>query len=151
MSFNIQLMVNSSPPHQLDKALSTVLSVNGTLKEDTSIIDPVIKIQCNLANITRCNYMSIPQFNRYYFITNIKSITNDIVEISAHVDVLNTYKSEIRMNTGIVRRQENSWNLYLNDGTFKTYQNPMVLTKSFPSGFTTKEFVLAVAGGAGST
>lgn len=151
MSFNIQLMVNSSPPHQLDKELSTVLSVNGTLKEDTSIIDPVIKIQCNLASITRCNYMSIPQFNRYYFITNIKSITDDIAEISAHVDVLNTYKSEIRMNTGIIRRQENNWNLYLNDGTFKTYQNPMVLTKTFPSGFTTKEFILAVAGGAGST
>ena len=46
----------------------------------------------------------------------------------------------------IVKRQENRWNLYLDDGSFKVYQNPMVLTKAFPQGFTTQEFVLAVAG-----
>ena len=146
MSFNIQLLVNSSPKNQLDKSLSSVLTVDGTLKDDTSIIDPVIKIQCDLSSVKNCNYMYISEFGRYYFITDMRSISANVVEFSGHVDVLTTYRTQIRSNTGIIKRQENTWNLYLNDGTFAVYQNPMVLTKAFPSGFTTQEFVLAIAG-----
>lgn len=146
MSFSINLMVNGSPKNQLDKALSVVATYSGTLKEGTSIIDPVIKIQCDLSSVRQCNYMYIAEFNRFYFITDIKSVTNDIVEFYAHVDVLNTYKDQIRSNQAITQRQENSWNLYLDDGAFKIYQNPLVLTKAFPSGFTTQSFVMAIAG-----
>lgn len=146
MSFSINLMVSSSPKNQLDKSISTITTATGTLKEDTSIIDPVIKIQCDLSSVSNCNYMYIPQFGRYYFITDMRSITSSIVEFTGHVDVLMTYRSQIRSNSAIVKRQENDWNLYLNDGTFRVYQNPMVLTKAFPSGFTTQEFVMAIAG-----
>lgn len=146
MSFTINLQINSSPLEQLDKNISTVVSLSGTLKEDTSIINPVIKIQGDLSSIASCNYMTIPRFNRSYIITDIRSITNNIIEISGRVDVLYTYRDQIRNNAAIIRRQENDWNLYLNDGSFKVYQNPMVLTRTFPSGFTTQEFVLAVAG-----
>lgn len=146
MSFSISLMRNSSPKEQLDKSLSTLATVSGTLKESTSIINPVIKIQCDVSDYANCNYMYIPEFDRFYFVTDITSISDTIAEFSGHVDVLTTYKDQIRGNSAIVRRQENSWNLYLNDGSFKVYQNPMVLTKSFPNGFTAHEFVLAVAG-----
>ena len=144
--FVISLLQNLSPNNQLDKQTNVILEVSGSLKEGSSIINPVIKIECNLENVAKCNYMFIPVFGRYYFITDIKSVTANIVEFSAHVDVLMTYRQEIKTNTGIVRVQENNWNLYLNDGTFKVYQNPMVLTKEFPTGFNTMEFVLAVAG-----
>lgn len=146
MSFTIEFMRNSSPPEVVSKNISTISTVSGTLKEETSVIDPVIKIQGDVGNYTTCNYMFIPTFGRYYFINDIRSITDNIFEVSGHVDVLNTYSDAIRSNTAIIRRQENDWNLYLNDGSFKVYQNPMVLTKAFPSGFTTQEFVLAVAG-----
>ena len=146
MAFDIVLMTTRSPKNQLDKELSVLTTVTGTLKDNTSIIDPVIKIQCNLENVTNCNYMYISKFNRYYFVNDIVSITSNIIEISAHVDVLSTYKQEIRVNSGITRRQQNNWNLYLNDGSFKIYQNPHVVTKTFPSGFNTMEFVLAIAG-----
>ena len=147
MAFAIHLMVNSSSKEVLDKQTSTIRTVTGTLREGTSIVDPVIKIEGDLSEFTKCNYMYIPEFGRYYYVTDIKSVINNIVEFSAHVDVLNTYKDQIRSNVAIIHRQENDWNLYLNDGVFKVYQNPMVLTKAFPSGFTTQEFVLAVAGG----
>ena len=146
MSFDIQLMRNSSPKNQLDKSLTTITTATGTLKEDTSIIDPVIKIQCSIDSVKNCNYMYISNFGRYYFITDMRSITNSIVEFTAHVDVLTTYAGQIRGNTAIVKRQENRWNLYLDDGTFNVYQNPHVLTKAFPSGFSTQEFVFAIAG-----
>lgn len=146
MSFNIVLQKNNSENNRVSKSVGTILTVSGVLKEETSIIDPVIKIECDLSAVTGCNYLSIPAFKRSYFVNNIRSIRNGLVEFTCHVDVLSSFASQIRGNSAIVKRQENTWNLYLNDGTFKVYQNPNVLTKAFPSGFTTQELVLAVAG-----
>lgn len=146
MSFDIVLQRNDSENNKLTKTLTAIATYSGTLKADTSIIDPVIIVQCNLADVANANYMTISAFGRSYFINNIRSIRNNLVEFSAHVDVLSTYATQIMECTGIIKRQENEWNLYLNDGSFKVYQNPVILTKAFPSGFTTQELVLAVAG-----
>lgn len=146
MSFNIQLMRNNSEANRLSKNLTNITTVSGTLKQSTSIINPIIQIQCEITDVTDCNYMYIPTFERYYFVDNIISLTSDIVEFTGHVDVLTTYASQIRSNNAIVKRQENRFNTYLNDGSFKTYQDPIILTRAFPQGFTTQEFVLAVAG-----
>lgn len=146
MAFNIVLQKNNSENNRVTKSVDTILTVSGVLKEETSIIDPVIKIKCDLAEVTGCNYLSIPAFGRSYFVNNIRSIRNGLVEFACHVDVLSSFASQIRDNSAIIKKQENAWNLYLNDGTFKVYQNPNVLTKAFPSGFTKQEFVLAIAG-----
>lgn len=146
MAFQVLLQTNNSEKNKLDKDLATISTISGTLKNETSIVDPVILIEVDLTNLINCNYMTIPSFGRSYFVTNIRSIRRNLVEVSAHVDVLSSFASQIRNNAAIVRRQENRWNLYLNDGVFKVYQNPMVLTREFPSGFSTFEFVLAVAG-----
>ena len=146
MAFQIVLQTNNSEKNKLDKDLAAISTISGTLKNGTSLIDPVILIEGNLSTLVNCNYMTIPAFARSYFVTNIRSIRNNLVEVSAHVDVLSSFSSQIRSNVAIVHRQENRWNLYLNDGTFRIYQNPMVLTREFPNGFSTFEFVLAVAG-----
>lgn len=147
MAFTIELQTNLSEKTSLDKQLSTVLQISGTLREGTSIIDPVITIEGDMVSLIGVNYMTIPIFGRSYFIQNMRVLVNGLIEINAHCDVLSSFKSQIRSNTAIVRRQENNWNLYLNDGTFKVYQNPVVLTKPFPNGFGDFNFILAIAGG----
>lgn len=146
MAFNIILMRNKSEAIKITKTTETISTVTGVLKESTSIIDPVIKIECNLSTVTSCNYLSIPTFGRFYFVNNITSINNGIVEFSCHCDVLSSFANAIKANKAIIKRQENKWNLYINDGSFRIYQNPMIVTKNFPNGFNTHEFVLAVAG-----
>lgn len=146
MAFNISLQRNNSERNRVSKDVENIMTVSGELKTETSIVDPVIMIECDLSAVTECNYMAIPTFGRSYFVNNIRSIRTGLVEFSCHVDVLSSFAEQIKKNTAIVRKQENNWNLYLNDGSFKVYQNPIVLTKAFPSGFTTQEFVLAVAG-----
>jgi hypothetical protein len=143
----IEFYVNQSEKNRLDKTLVSAFNLNGELKEDCSIIDPVIKIVGDVSSMASVNYMYIPSFGRYYFINNVISINNEICEVHAHVDVLSTYKDEIRAQRAIVSRQEKKWNLYLNDGVFKTYQNPYIITKAFSSGFTSQHFVLSIAGG----
>lgn len=141
---NVTLMYNSSDKNVVSKNVSELASYNGTLRNPTSIMNPVISIEGSLP--TTCNYMYIPDFGRYYFVTDIRSISNDIFEVSGHVDVLKTYDAQIRACSAIVARQQSQWNMYLDDGVFKTYQNPRFKTKNFPSGFSTMEFVFAVAG-----
>lgn len=147
MSFEIRLQKNMSDIRQLSKSVVDIISLSGVLKDETSIINPIIRVEASLDSLTQCNYMTIDTFNRKYFITDIRSITNNIVEISGHVDVLSTYADQIRLNNAIIKKQENAYNLYLNDSSLKVYQNPRVVTKVFPGGFTTQEFLLAVAGG----
>lgn len=146
MAFNIIIQRNESETNRVTKELVTILEITGELKTDTSIIDPVIMIEGDLSNFTTCNYISIPVFNRSYFVNNIRSVRTGLIELSCHVDVISSFADAIKANDAIIKRQETNWNLYLNDGSFKIYQNPLVLTKSFPSGFTAHEFVLAVAG-----
>lgn len=146
----IKFYYNKSDLKVVSKSLTEKFDISGTIKDKTSIIDPTLLIEGNLNDISECNYIYIPTFGRYYYIKDIVSVGNNLVEISCHVDVLMSFKTEIKSNTAIVRRNEKKFNLYLNDGVFKTYQNPIIQVKSFPNGFTTEQFVLSVAGGTGS-
>ena len=144
----IHIQQTTSEKTRIGKSISTLYTAHGALRDGTSIINPVIKISgANVPTLRNANYMYIPDFNRYYFITDIKSVRNGLIEISGHVDVLQTYASQIRNNMAIVKRNANSWNLYIEDGLFKTYANPHIFTKEFPSGFKDPSYVLFVAGG----
>lgn len=142
----IILQSNGSENNALDKDITDILELTGTLKAETSVIDPVILIEADLEDVAFCNYLTINEFGRSYFVNNITSVRNGLVQLEAHVDVLSTYADEIRANSAIIHRQENLWNLYLNDGSFRVYQNQDVVTAPFPSGFSTQQFILAVAG-----
>lgn len=142
----IILQTNASEKICINKNITDIVELSGNLKAETSIIDPVIIVQADLEDLIECNYATINAFGRSYFVTNIRSIRTGLVELSMHVDVLSSFADEILENRGIISKQENIWNLYLDDGTFKTYQNPTIITKEFTGGFTTQQFILAVAG-----
>lgn len=145
----IELYTSSSPSNKVGKKLEPIITLTGTLKEKTSMLTPTIRVRVKgivSEKLAQCNFMKISAFGRFYFVTDITSVNTEIWEISGRVDVLQSYAAQIKNQTALVKRQENKWNLYLNDGYFRVYQNSVVLTKSFPSGFTDNEFVLAVAG-----
>lgn len=146
----IVIQTNSSEREKLDKTLTTVAALTGTLRAETSLIDPVILVSgSTLSALKTANYMTVPDFGRSYFITGIRSIRDGLVEISGHVDVLSTYKTQIRANYAIIRRSEHNWNLYLNDGSLMVEQRPHVITQEFSAGgamASGSSFILALAG-----
>ena len=148
MSFTVKIQRMSSEPIKINKTISDMLELQGVLRDGSSIINPVILIEdtVGLGSLNVANYMTIPEFGRSYFIGDIISVRNGLVEISGHVDVLSSFSGDLLANKGIVYRNETEWNLYLNDGVLETYQNPYVATKEFPSGFNGKSYVLALAG-----
>lgn len=147
MSFNIRLMTNNSADNVAEKDFTTIDTLTGTLRGETSITTPTIRIDYSGA-LQNVNYFYIPQFQRYYFITDITSVRENIWDISGRCDVLTTaWKlDDLKKCKGITKKQEKNWNLNLNDGSFKVYQNPIVTTHKFMNGFSTQSFILAVAG-----
>lgn len=147
MAFTISLYVNYSEINKLDKDISLITTLTGNFKNESSIINPTILIDINLISVVNCNYFYISEFGRYYFITDIISISTNLVQITGHVDVLTSFKNEIRLNGAIIQKSENNWNLYLNDGSIHTYQYTHTSTHKFPNGFPKGvDLVLAVAG-----
>lgn len=142
----IKFYNNMSEVNALNKNIDEIISLTGTLREQSSIIDPIINVEGIDSYLRLINYAYIPEFNRYYFITNIESVRNGVWRIFFHVDVLYTYRAYIRDNYAIIERNEVTYDLKLNDGLFKTQQNPRIAQFPFPSGFNTWNFVLAVAG-----
>lgn len=143
---NIVLYQNISEYNAVNKSITELTTLTGTLREESSIIDPIITISDIDSYVGSMNYAYIPEFNRYYFITNIESVRNNLWRVSFHVDVLYTYRAQIKSNSAIIERNENEYDLKLNDGLFKTQQNPRIAQFPFPSGFNTWNFVLAIAG-----
>mgnify|MGYP007115355942 CR=1 FL=1 len=147
MSFTIDIGKSTSPVNALTKNFTSVISLSGTLKNETEIVNPTIIIETNSADIFKCNYMQISEFKRSYFITSIKSIRNKIFEIEAHCDVLSSFAGEIKSNKAIILRQENDFNLLLNDDVFKCKQNSRIYYKKFPSQLGQYSYILVTAGG----
>lgn len=143
---NITLYNNISEYNAVNKSLTALTTLTGTLREESSIIDPVITMTGIDSYIASMNFAYIPEFNRYYFITNIESVRNNLWRVSFHVDVLYTYRNQIKANSAIIERNENEYDLKLNDGLFKTQQNPRIAQFPFPAGFNQWNFVLAIAG-----
>ena len=142
----ITLYYNSSEGNKLDKDLSLLTTQTGALRGESSVIDPTFEIAGLDNYLSNFNYAYIQEFNRYYFVTNIVSVKTGLWRVSFHVDVLYTYRNEIRANSGIIARNENEYDLKLNDGLFRTQQNPRIAQYPFPSGFTTWNYVIAIAG-----
>lgn len=147
----IRLCTSLSENNKIGKYIVELARVEATLKDETSIINPSILYAGDYP--TNCNYLYIYAFSRWYFVKNITSVRNGLWRIDCHVDVLESNKEFIKSQTAVVSRQEYNWNLYLNDGFFRTYQNPGFTKTVFPYHFdnSNNKFILITAGYGGSS
>ena len=142
----LKLYENLSEKNVVDKNITELAVISGTLRENCSIINPVIQIEDTAGfDLKYTNYAYIEEFGRFYYINNIVC-KGQLFELNMHVDVLKTHANGIRANEAVISRQEKNYNLYLQDGVFKTYANPHIQIKQFPSGFSGYHFVFSVAG-----
>ena len=143
---NVTLYKNTSEKAKVGKTLTSASVHTGTLREGCEVVNPTIIVEG--VNLSDFNYMYIPEFHRYYFITGITSVKKGLWQIDGHCDVLETYQAQIKAQKAVVERQENDYNLYLNDPEWKVYTNKQVLTREFPSGFLASgNYFLTVVGG----
>ena len=146
MSFSIDLMNNQEELNKITKNPSTVMTLTGTLRDETDLVNPQIIVEYD-GTLTNVNYMYIAEFHRYYFITKIESVRTKLWRIYAHCDVLKTYSEGILGTEAVVARSETRYNLLINDPMFKVYSNPRLQIIPFPNTFNdTTSYVLVMNG-----
>lgn len=126
--------------------------MSGDLKDNTSVIRPVIRVEKTNPTAYGYNYMYIPDFGRYYFIDDIIQIRNKVWEIHASVDVLYSFMTDIYQNKCIIDKTENgsNANYYLNDGSFVTESRKYNEVLPFSNGLSLNgSYILICAGGNG--
>lgn len=113
--FDINLYRNSAEVNRVDKSdyLLGVGTLSGALREECSLVSPVITFRSDV--LPSFNYVYIPIFNRFYFVTDITSVNKNIWRMTLKCDVLMTYKASIFNLQGVIGRQENEFNKDLID------------------------------------
>lgn len=144
---NITLYINNSEKNKIGKNLTNDFSLSGTLRDTTNIINPVILIELN--EIGNYNYCYIDEFNRYYFITDITVIRTGLFAISLMVDVLESFKSDIKNLSVILLNTQNVGSSnYLPSQVFRNNVKSITDILNFPNGLNDSgEFILITAGG----
>ena len=144
---NIILYINNSEKNKIGKNLTNDFSLSGTLRDTTNIINPVILIELN--EIGNYNYCYIPDFNRYYFITDIIAIRTGLFAVSLTVDVLESFKTDIKNLSVILLNTQNVGSSnYLPSPVFRNNVKSKTDILNFPNGLNDSgEFILITAGG----
>lgn len=131
-SLDMILYHNNAEQNRLDKTnfLESVSTLNGYLRDKTSITNPSIIIE--MSEFPTFNYVYLPKFNRYYYVTNILSIATNLWQIDMHVDVLMSYKDKILLQSAIIERNEYEWNPYLIDSSLPVSKEPNITVEEVP-------------------
>lgn len=145
--------------YQFDKKVNSTKRPTGgepsetysaTLKDNCSIITPVIKINMGALSVFIPNYMYIAEFNRYYFVTDMQ--WNDgIWEVRLKVDAMATWKTQIGAQSLYVTRAAADYDGTIMDNLYPAKSDPTysnVIKTSFwnTTDLTTGTFVVGVAG-----
>lgn len=139
MALQISIYKCTAENNRVDKTdyISSAFNMVGTLRGECSVLDPVIVVEKTNPAIMNYNYMYIPEFGRWYFITDIISKSNKIWEIHAHVDVLYTWGASIKANKAVISKTADAAkaNIYLDDGSFVMDSHKYHTIIPFVSGF----------------
>lgn len=144
----VEFYLNNSAENVIDKNITFIATATGFLKNDSDVLNPELVVDGDIQTfINSVNYVRIVEFNRFYYLKSFTVNNKQLFTMSLDCDVLYSFRAYIRQNGGIIARNANSWNLYLNDNLIKCYQNPYKQTLVFPYTFNTFSNVLVMAGG----
>lgn len=137
---------NNSDVNKLDKDLRTLSSsFPCTFKDDTTMEQPEL-IFNSAPEVLDANYLWLGEpFNRYYFITN-KTVSQGKMYVKCDVDVLMSFKTDIRALQVIAERSSSNYNIMQIDSQIPIENFNDVATKEFNTGFSNESFILAVTG-----
>ena len=83
----------------VNKTLQPITTLNIIFRQAVNEATPFIIM--NRDKLTGSNYVHIPNFNRYYFISSVENYTANLVRIDLVTDLLMTYKDVI-LNTPVL-------------------------------------------------
>ena len=111
---NIFFYTSSAEPNSFPKVLGSAIRYQGELRDECDILNPVLTIE-GLNPDTTFNYCYIPDFKRYYFITESSVVRTGLMEFMLHVDVLKSWSTNILDQEAYIARNEYDYDMMLID------------------------------------
>lgn len=147
MAITMSLYQVTDDVNVMGKTIPTATSTHTiTLKDGCSIDNPVITFSAQASSIAPLNYAYIDTFQRYYWITDRKSLVNGVMELTLESDPLESLKTEIKLRPATVTRNANEYNGYLKDSGYNALAYEGVQYKTFPNGMNDTTCVLVTVG-----
>ena len=122
MSIKVSLGTNNSDDRELTKDITWAAvgdpastEIDCDVYNPVDRLNPIILLSKDKVDLTNINYMYIPEFGRYYFITNIIGASGNRAEVHGHVDVLMSFDAQIRESHVIAERSTSNYNFFLHD------------------------------------
>lgn len=116
----------------------------GSLREESNVVAPTIRISG--AVFPDFNYAQIPDFGRYYYLKDVRSVRSEIWEISLQSDPLMSFN--LSGVSGVVIESQNLGSSYLNGRQFVRLVKSKTDIITFPNGLLDSgEYILITAGG----
>lgn len=143
----IQLMYNLSDARCINKQLVDPTSYQGQMRDEVSIMNPVVMIE--VESIPRYNYAYIPELQRYYMVDDITVYRDGLIYVTLSVDVLMSFKRDILSSIAVVDKQamRENGDEYIDDGSLVTDNLMFTTITEYSAGFNDSvEYVLIVAG-----
>lgn len=142
----IKLYNTKSTANTINKVLEDELELDITFKDTANILNPIIRLRA-IENLD-FNYCYIPDFDRYYFIRDIKNEANQIVILSLETDVLESWKEDILKSRVIVSRHKKA-NKYFDGGSYEQeVRKEVTLHESDKTPIFKENAILVTIGGA---
>ena len=143
----VQFYYNVSDARVINKNIIFGEAFEGQARDEVDIMSPVILFDTD--EILRYNYAYIPEFQRYYNISDRNVLREGLCEVSFDVDVLMSFRADILNLSVVVDKQsmEENGNEYIDDSSLVAENVMFQTVYNFPGGFnSTGEFILITAG-----
>lgn len=126
-AISINLYNNASKDLVVNKTLTPITTLSGTFRTTVDELRPTFIAQGEIAQ--NVNYAYIAEFGRYYYVTDRKEVSKDLTELSLYVDVRKSFSTQLANAHGIVQRNSQNYNMYLNDNRIPTGARKIVTVR----------------------
>lgn len=127
----IRFYVTKDENNRVDKILLNEKIVDGSLRDEFNVLNPVVSF---VFNPNEYNYCYIPSMQRYYFVDSVVCVRKGYYMIKLSCDVLMTYSYGIKEMSAIVEKQETNNNPYI-DKDYTVETKEVIEKYSFENNF----------------
>ena len=140
----IYLYNNESPSNKINKDITLLATLTGAMRGESNVVSPVIRIENSVFPVF--NYAHIPDFERYYYLRDVREVRSNIWDIYLQSDPLMSFN--IGSVSGILVEGESGGNNYLEHRNFVRLVKSKTDILPFGSGLLNSgEYILITAGG----
>lgn len=140
----INLYNNESPANKISKSITLITALSGELRGETNVVNPIVRVYATA--FPAFNYARIPEFDRYYYLRDVRQVRTDIWELSLESDPLMSF--DLSDVAGVLVEGQSGGSDYLEHRHFVRNVKTKTNILNFSNGLLENgEYILITAGG----